>query len=297
MSTKMNEGVAPVKFDFHGDELHVVPMADGDVGLVLKRLCESIGVDVDGQSQRLAKLASMGLQWASTCVTQVQVGAQRRNVLVIPRCSIPMWAATVDLSRVKDGARAKLVAYQNECADVLAAHFLGDTTRKPASAPVVNVQDVVQAMLPVITQVVAETISRLVPALMAQTMAPVTARLDAVEQRLAAASTDPGGTIGPYVAKQLVGRRITALARLKASRDASRTYRGHRAAIENELRARLNWFGLGSQWRFLPTHRRGDMERELDRLEQIERGVSEGLAVRAMRDAAAKQTAMPWGAN
>lgn len=122
-------------------------------------------------------------------------------------------------------------------------------------------------------------------------------RMDGVEQRLAAASTDPGGTIGPYVAKQLVGRRITALARSKASRDASRTYRGHRASIENELRARLNWFGLGSQWRFLPTHRRGDMERELDRLEQIERGVSEGLAIRAMRDAAAKQTALPWGAN
>lgn len=39
------------------------------------------------------------------------------------------------------------------------------------------------------------------------------------------------------------------------------------------------------------------MERELDRLEQIERGVSEGLAVRTRREELAKQTSMPWSTN
>src|SRR5690606_40120393 len=39
---------------------------------------------------------------------------------------VTFWLATIESSRIKDEAvRQKIVVYQEECADVLAAHFLG----------------------------------------------------------------------------------------------------------------------------------------------------------------------------
>jgi hypothetical protein len=51
-------------------------------------------------------------------------------MVVIPRTSIPMWAATVDVSRCAPEVRGKLVAYQDDAAEALARAFL------PGAAPV-----------------------------------------------------------------------------------------------------------------------------------------------------------------
>ena len=60
---------------------------------------------------------------------------KRYRMLVLPRPSIPMFAATLDASRVAPQRREKLVAYQNEAADVLAARFLAQPAQVgPASA-------------------------------------------------------------------------------------------------------------------------------------------------------------------
>jgi hypothetical protein len=117
---------AIVPFNFRGDSLDVVRLPDGDVGVSLRRLCETVGIDPEGQRQRLARLAASGARWAVACMTQA-TGSDGKtySMLALPRRSIPMWAATVDASRCAPHVRPKLIAYQDEAADVLAAAFLG----------------------------------------------------------------------------------------------------------------------------------------------------------------------------
>jgi hypothetical protein len=54
---------------------------------------------------------------------------------ILPRRSSPRWAATVDASRVAPEVREKLVAYQDEAAEVLAAAFLGAEAKPAAIDP------------------------------------------------------------------------------------------------------------------------------------------------------------------
>lgn len=118
-------GCEIVRFCFQGDDLDVVRLADGDVGVPLRRLCEALGIDAEGQRQRLNRLRDAGARWAVAFMTQATgPDGKTYEMLVLPRRSIPMWAATVDASRVADDVRPKLIAYQDEAAEVLAEHFL-----------------------------------------------------------------------------------------------------------------------------------------------------------------------------
>ena len=82
-------------------------------------------LDPEGQRQRLARLTKAGARWAVACMTQATgTDGKAYKMLVLSRRSIPMWAATVDASRVRKDVRPKLVAYQDEVADILAERFL-----------------------------------------------------------------------------------------------------------------------------------------------------------------------------
>jgi hypothetical protein len=128
----MNE-TAIVKVSFEGKDLDLIRMPDGSGGVVFRRLCETVGADPDGQLNRLARVRETGARWASTSIMEVQMPGddQRRKVVVLPIRSIPMWAATLDASRLADDARALVVAYQDTAAEVLARVFID---KEPALA-------------------------------------------------------------------------------------------------------------------------------------------------------------------
>lgn len=122
-------------FTFRGDALDVVRLPDGDVGLSLRRLCEALGVDPDAQMNRLSRAAENGARWATTFVMEVVAADGKiRPMLCLPRRSVPMWAATLDASRVAPEVREKLVGYQDDAADVLAATFLPSVVAPPPAA-------------------------------------------------------------------------------------------------------------------------------------------------------------------
>lgn len=123
---------ALVPFTFRGDALEVARLPDGDVGLSLRRLCEVLGLDPDSQFNRLARAAKAGCRWATASIMEA-VGAdgRSREMTFLPRRSVPLWAATVDASRVAPEVREKLCAYQDECAEVLADAFLGGQLAPP----------------------------------------------------------------------------------------------------------------------------------------------------------------------
>ena len=80
-----------------------------------------------------------------------------------------MWLATIPVSRVKPQRREKLVLFQKEVCQVLAAHFLGKTSVVPsAQVPTLRRED--------IAELFEKAISRV--------MEPLTKKLSCVEEKL-----------------------------------------------------------------------------------------------------------------
>ena len=109
-----------VKFLFDGDELDVVPGVE--VSVVVRRICDVLGVSYQGQIEKLKADPSTCLKMI---LTQIPGDDQRREVACVPIRTLPLWLATIHPSKVKPEARDKLIKYKLEAAEVLADHFIG----------------------------------------------------------------------------------------------------------------------------------------------------------------------------
>jgi hypothetical protein len=201
------------KFAFDGDELDVVRTEDGDVAVPLRRLCEVLGVDEEAQRQKVR-----AAPWATTSMIKA-VGADGRvrEMLCLHRRTIPMWAASINIGKVRDEIRAKLVRYQCEAADVLADHFLG---RRGAQAPVIDDA--------VIERIVTKTINIVVPPL-----------LGAVNVHVIGVITDDpeeGGPIGRPRASREILSPLRDYARLLTGEAAGQRWRAAFRDGDRELR-------------------------------------------------------------
>lgn len=102
---------------------------DGGVWVVVRRVCEALGLDVVTQRQRLLTAG-----WASGKAIMVQVEdalGRPRETLVIALDALPMWLASIDGARVSEPARPRLARFQAEARDVLARHFRLDGVAHP----------------------------------------------------------------------------------------------------------------------------------------------------------------------
>lgn len=125
--SNLNTGAALAKVPFHGDTLEAT--GDGEWAVV-KRLCENLGVDVESQRKKLK-----GEAWPVTAmITATAADGKNYDTFCIHRRSLAMWLATIKPSKVRPEIREKLLAYQREAADVLAAHFSGRSIALPDPA-------------------------------------------------------------------------------------------------------------------------------------------------------------------
>jgi hypothetical protein len=106
-----------VKVPFKGDELLTIEV-DGRPHVILKPAFEAIGLDAKTQIDKLA-----GKSWACTGLVPVQLGDQRRTMVIADVRTFLMALATVDERRVSEAARPKLVAYQAEVADAIESYW------------------------------------------------------------------------------------------------------------------------------------------------------------------------------
>lgn len=107
---------------FHNQSIPAYQNEDGEAYVALKPICENIGIDFNGQYQRLKRA-----EWATMCMTHT-VGAdgKTRDMTAIDRQTFTMWLATIDTPRIKDeDAKRLVVLYQREAAKVLEQHFFG----------------------------------------------------------------------------------------------------------------------------------------------------------------------------
>ncbi len=107
-----------LELPFHGGEILAVKSEQGEFA-VIKPLCESIGIDANGQVQRLKRQG-----WAQgACMMHVPTAGGAQEMFCLPRNRVGMWLVTLDASRVRPEVRPRLTLLQNEAADVLDAYF------------------------------------------------------------------------------------------------------------------------------------------------------------------------------
>lgn len=247
-----NTGAPIVRFNFHGDDLDVVHLEGGDVGVSLKRLCEAVPIDYPSQRKRLLRAAKAGARWATVVkMTTVGLDGKPRTMLVLPRRSIPMWAATVDLGMVDEASRPgiteKLAFYQDQAADLLADHFLGRRrTDADTTALIGRLMTIVEAM---------------------------DGRLRTIEEQGGPPALDVAGVGGA----NLIRARLQEYGRLMAVSGTTKERSRWRARGEMELRGHLNFVGAGKRWAALPA---GDYPRARLKLDQMLRMAHESAVAR-----------------
>lgn len=106
---------------FHGGHIEAVRDESSKVHVVVKRVCEALGVDQAGQ---LRKLKSS--PWATVdMMSTVAEDGKLRETACVDLDTLPMWLATINPRKVTEDTRKLLEAYQREAAAVLRDHFFG----------------------------------------------------------------------------------------------------------------------------------------------------------------------------
>lgn len=117
-----------------GEMVDVVVGADGRIWVLVRRVCDVIGVDFSSQRQ---KLLTQG--WASEKMRLISLpdatGARMQHQSVIDADALPMWLSTIDEARVREDIRPTLARLQREARDALAAHFGMRGAQHHASPP------------------------------------------------------------------------------------------------------------------------------------------------------------------
>lgn len=116
--TETKTGLALIPF--HGAAIEAVRDEAGKPWVVLKRLCQNLGIDDEAQRQKLTSLP-----WAGTLIIKVPSRGGEQATFCIDLPTLPLWLATIHPNKVREDAREVLVPYQRECSQVLHDHFFG----------------------------------------------------------------------------------------------------------------------------------------------------------------------------
>ena len=117
-----------ITVDFHGQSLVAVLIA-GQPYVAMKPICENIGLQWGSQYNRIQRnpVLSKGI---FIMKTPSEGGDQ--ETLCLPLTKLNGWLFGVDVNRVREEIKPRLIQYQEECFDVLFRHFM---PQPAASAP------------------------------------------------------------------------------------------------------------------------------------------------------------------
>lgn len=102
-----------------GDSSVTAIMRDGTVWVSVRRVCAVLGLDPANQRKMLADKP-----WAKTSVFNV-VGddGRRQEAYMLALKSLPMWLSNINHNKVDEAVAKRLICFQLEAHDALAAHF------------------------------------------------------------------------------------------------------------------------------------------------------------------------------
>jgi len=110
-----------VTVDFHGQSI-IATAIDGKPYVALKPLVENIGLQWEAQYKRLQR--NPVLKSTMSVMDMVAEDGKQREMLCLPLSMLNGWLFGVDVNRVREEIRPKLIRYQTECFEVLAQHFM-----------------------------------------------------------------------------------------------------------------------------------------------------------------------------
>lgn len=114
---------------FYEDDIVAVRLADGNIYVPIRPICDNLGVTLAGQRERINRDPVLSEEITSVSVTLTQ---QAREMLCLPLKFIPGWLFGINVNRVKPELRERIIRYQRECYDVLAEAFVeGRLTADP----------------------------------------------------------------------------------------------------------------------------------------------------------------------
>jgi hypothetical protein len=142
--------VSPYReLQFDGDQLVAVVIEGDGVAVPVRLICQALGLDIGSQSERLQEheVLSQGLR-----IVRIRQGRQLRPVVALLHRYIPFWLATIAPSQVGPNVRPKLVRYQTELVDILAALYGADPQPLTPSTADSTLASLQQAMAAALTE-------------------------------------------------------------------------------------------------------------------------------------------------
>lgn len=124
-----------VTVDFHGQSI-IASAIDGKPYVALKPLVENIGLQWEAQYKRLQR--NPVLKSTMSVMDMVAEDGKTREMLCLPLSMLNGWLFGVDVNRVREEIRPKLIRYQTECFDVLYRHFM---PKEPQPEPIQTALD------------------------------------------------------------------------------------------------------------------------------------------------------------
>lgn len=108
------------EIEMYGDEVTAVRAGDGHVYVVVRHVCDALGLDAQGQTRRIQRhtVLGEGLTWVDILSTQGDV-SQRRRAQVLRADLVPLWLTGIRASMVKEDVRSKLENLQRNAARLL----------------------------------------------------------------------------------------------------------------------------------------------------------------------------------
>ena len=118
-----------VTVEFHGQSLIAVEV-EGKPYVAMRPIVENIGLQWGSQFNRIQRHPV--LKSTVFMMTTVAEDGKQREMLCLPLSMLNGWLFGVDVNRVREEIRPKLIRYQTECFDVLYQHFM---PKAPQPAP------------------------------------------------------------------------------------------------------------------------------------------------------------------
>ena len=109
-----------VTVDFHGQSI-LAANIDGKPYVAMKPIVENIGLQWEAQLKRIQR--NPVLKQAMSMMDIPSAGGMQQTTC-LPLSMLNGWLFGVDVNRVREEIRPKLIRYQTECFEVLAQHFM-----------------------------------------------------------------------------------------------------------------------------------------------------------------------------
>jgi hypothetical protein len=106
---------------FHGHPIIAVRLDDGRIAVVLRSLCEGMGLNTQAQVRRAERTEALAGALVSPWL-ETHIGLQELPALILE--VLPGWLTGVDTRRVQGEAHDTILAYQREAYGVLYQHFV-----------------------------------------------------------------------------------------------------------------------------------------------------------------------------